>query len=323
MPRSVNKAEMPKDEELTYPMRTTATGKSRQRSIRARVAALIGVVALTMGMTACGGDEAEGDGSGLPPKDDTLVVGLANEQPYAYMDENGEATGFSTDVATAVLNEMGYENIEFQVVDFGDLISSLNAGQFDIIAAGMYLTPDRIKQVAFSDPDYCVPESLAVAAGNPHGIVDYSSIVENPELILAVASGTVEVEYAEVAGIPDEQLKSFSGIDQMYSALIAGEVDAVTGTEATVNGHVAGNEDTIVAVESFYPTAAEGFDDPVLPCGGYAFSLDEPEFRDAFNDQLNEFREDGTTKELITQYEGFTDENVDQANEMTVDDFKG
>lgn len=304
-------------------MRTTTRGKTRQGSIRTKIAALVGVAALTLGLAACGGDDAEGDGSGLPPKDDTLVIGLANEQPYAYMDENGEATGFSTEVATAVLNKMGYENLEFQVVDFGDLISSLNAGQFDVIAAGMYLTPDRIKQVAFSDPDYCVPESLAVAAGNPHGIVDFSSIADNPELTVAVASGTVEVDYAEVAGIPDEQLKSFSGIDQMYSALTAGEVDAVTGTEATVNGHVAASGGAIEAVEPFYPKAAEGFDDPVLPCGGYAFRLDEPEFRDAFNDELKALQEDGTTKQIITQYEGFTDENVDTANEMTVDDFKG
>lgn len=304
-------------------MRATRSGKTRQGSIRAKVAAVVGVLALTLGLAACGGDDAEGDGSGLPPKDETLVIGLANEQPYAYMDENGEATGFSVDVATAVLNEIGYDDLDFQVVQFGDLISSLNAGQFDVIAAGMYLTPDRIKQIAFSDPDYCVPESLAVAAGNPHGIVDYSSIADNPDLTLAVASGTVEVDYAEVAGIPDEQLKSFSGIDQMYSALLAGEVDAVTGTEATINGHVAGNEDKIAAVEPFYPEAAEGFDDPVLPCGGYGFRLEDQSFRDAFNDQLNKFREDGTTTEIITQYEGFTDEYVEKANELTVDDFTG
>lgn len=304
-------------------MRTTSRGKTRQGSIGTKVAALIGAAALTLGLTACGSDEGDGDGSGLPSKDETLVIGLANEQPYAYMDENGEATGFSTEVATAVLNEMGYEKLDFQVVEFGDLISSLNAGQFDVIAAGMYLTPDRIKQVAFSDPDYCIPEALAVAAGNPHGIVDYSSIAENPDLVLAVASGTVEVDYAEVAGVPDEQLKSYSGIDQMYAALIAGEVDAASGTEATVNSHVAGNEAKIVATEPFYPEAAEGFDDPVLPCGGYAFRLDDQALRDAFNDQLDKFRQDGTTKQIITQYEGFTDENVDKANDLTVDDFKG
>lgn len=290
--------------------------------MRTKVAALVGAAALTLGMTACGSDD-DGDGSGLPSTDDTINIGLANEQPYAYMDENGEATGFSTEVATAVLNEMGYENLEFHVVEFGDLISSLRAGQFDVIAAGMYLTPERMQQIAFSDPDYCVPESLAVAAGNPHGIVDFLSIAENPELTLAVASGTVEVGYAEVAGVPDEQLRSFSGIDQMYEALKAGEVDAVSGTSATVNGHVAGNESVIEAVEPFYPEAAEGFEDPVLPCGGYGFRLDDTEFRDAFNEQLNALQEDGTTKQIITQYEDFTDENVDQANEMTAEDFAG
>jgi ABC-type amino acid transport substrate-binding protein len=64
-----------------------------------------------------------------------------------------------------------------------------------MITAGMYITPERAEQIYFSDPDYCIPESLAVEEGNPHGIVDYSSLVDNPDVIVAVAAGTVEVDY--------------------------------------------------------------------------------------------------------------------------------
>jgi ectoine/hydroxyectoine ABC transporter solute-binding protein len=170
--------------------------------------------------------------------DGSITIGIANEVPFGFVGEDGEATGIAPDVAKAVLQEMGIEQVDAQVVEFGQLIGGLQAGQFDMIAAGMYINEERAEQILFSDPDYCVAEGLAVAAGNPHGIVDYNSFVENPDLTLAVATGTVEVGYAEDAGIPDDQLSVFPDIDSMYEALEAGEVDAVTGTAATVQRQV-------------------------------------------------------------------------------------
>jgi polar amino acid transport system substrate-binding protein len=142
--------------------------------------------------------------------------------------------------------------------------------------------------------------------------------VDDPDLRLAVATGTVEVGYAEDAGIPDDQLEVFADIDSMYSALEAGEVDAVTGTAATVQRQV-DSRSGIEAVEPFFPTDAEG--EEVLPCGAYGFRQEDQAFRDAFNEQLNEFRQDGTTMEIITGYEDFSEADVEKANELTVEDF--
>lgn len=164
----------------------------------------------------------------------SITIGVANEVPFGSVGTDGEPTGIAPDVAKAVLAEMGIENVDAQVTEFGQLISGLQAGTFDMISAGMYITDERAAQVLFADPDYCVAEGLAVPAGNPNGIENYQSFVENPDLTLAVASGTVEVGYAEDAGIPDSQLSVFSSIQDMYAALAAGEVDAVSGTAATV-----------------------------------------------------------------------------------------
>jgi len=171
--------------------------------------------------------------------DGSITIGVANEVPFGYVGDDGEATGIAPDVARAVLAELGITEIQVDVVEFGQLIGGLQAGQFDLIAAGMYINSDRAEQILFSDPDYCIAESLAVAAGNPHGIVDYSSFVDNPDLTIAVATGTVEVGYVEDAGVPDSQVRVFADIDGMYDALEAGEVDAVTGTAATVARQVA------------------------------------------------------------------------------------
>ena len=246
----------------------------------------------------------------------SVTVGVANEVPFGYVDDDGDATGIAPDVAREVLAELGIEEINAEVVEFGELIGGLQAGQFDMITAGMYINNDRAQQIFFSDPDYCISESLAVEEGNPLGIVDYQSLVDNPDIIVAVASGTVEVGYLEDAGVPDEQVEVFGDIDGMYRALEAGEVDVVTGTAATVQTQVAAR-DGMEAVPGFFPIDADG--NEVFPCGGHGF--DDEDFRDAFNEVLNRFREDGTTMGIITAYDLFDEEDVELANTLTVEDF--
>jgi polar amino acid transport system substrate-binding protein len=284
------------------------TGKGEEMSTertRLRWLPAMGVlVALALVVGACA-DNGE-----------SITIGVANEVPYGYIGDDGEPTGIGPDVARAVLEELGYTDIRAEVVEFGELIGGLQAGQFDIITAGMYITPERAEQIHFSDPDYCIPESLAVEPGNPHGIVDYFSIVDNPDLMVAVAAGTVEVDYVEWAGVPDEQVEVFGDIDSMYRALEAGEVDAVTGTAATVNTYAAASED-IEGVEAFFPVDEDG--EEFFPCGAHGFS--DPEFRDEFNEVLNRFREDGTTMEIITAYEDFGEDDVALANTLTLEDF--
>jgi polar amino acid transport system substrate-binding protein len=251
-----------------------------------------------------------------PDDGETITIGVANEVPFGYIGDDGEPTGIGPDVAKAVLEEMGITDVRAEVVEFGELIGGLQAGQFDIITAGMYITPERAQQIYFSDPDYCIPESLAVAPGNPHGIVDYFSIVDNPDLTVAVAAGTVEVDYVEWAGVPNDQVEVFGDIDSMYRALEAGEVDAVTGTAATVSTYAAAS-DGIEAVDAFFPVDDDG--NEFFPCGGHGFA--DEEFRNDFNEVLNRLREDGTTMEIITAYEEFSEEDVALANTLTLEDF--
>lgn len=80
--------------------------------------------------------------------------------------------------------------MEASVVDFGALIPGLQAGQFDMIAAGMFITPERAEQIIFSDPDYCVSNSFAVAEGNPLGISDFQSIIDSGATLASVGRST-------------------------------------------------------------------------------------------------------------------------------------
>ena len=246
----------------------------------------------------------------------TLSVGIANEEPYGFQDDDGNVTGEAPEVARVVLAELGIDEIDAQVVSFDALISGLQAGQFDMIAAGMYITPERAEQILFSDPDYCVGEAFAVPAGNPDGLTDFESVAANPDVTIAILSGAVEEGYADTAGIPDDQIEFYSDVNAQYDDLVAGRVDAVTGTSLTIITQVDGM-DGFEATESFFPLDEDG--EEILGCGGFGFRNDDQELRDAFNTELNRLQDEGELLPIIAGF-GFAEEDIERAQNLTVED---
>lgn len=312
----------------------SAMPTARPRSLHWRFLSALAVLALLL--AACG-DDSDGDdaGGGAPtegdcePSDDvvgeeggllaglqeagSVDVGIANEVPYGYEDERGDVTGEAPEVARAVLCEMGISSIDATVVEFGNLIPGLQAGQFDLIAAGMFINEERAQQIMFSDPDYCVSESLLVPEGNPDGLRDYQSVIDSGATI-AVLTGAVEEGYVEQAGVPADQIELFGDVNDQYEAIQDDRVDAVTGTYLTIKTQ-ADAMDGFEAVEGFFPLDENG--DEILGCG--AFGFQDEEFRDAFNIKLDELQADGTVEEIVTSF-GFAEADVRQAAELTLED---
>lgn len=311
------------------------------RNVRAtRPVRLLAMAAVTaLALTACGGDEdpgatdtGTGDGAGTEAttggegqasgllgelqEAGSITIGIADENPYGFVDSEGNVTGEAPEVARRVLSELGIENINAEVVEFGALIPGLQAQQFDMIAAGMYVNADRAQQILFSDPDYCVGEALAVPEGNPLGLEDFESVVNTPEATIAILSGAVEEGYAAAAGIPDDQIELFGDVNQQYDSLAQGRVDAVTGTYLTVKEQVESREGLEV-VGPFTPADENG--DPILGCGAFGFRQNNQDFCMAFNEELNRLQEEGELLPIITEF-GFAEEDVQQAQELTVSD---
>lgn len=306
--------------------------KTNKRGVAWRLLSVFAILALVV--AACGSD-GEGGGDGTDAGDDggdaegslleelqeegTVTVGIANEVPYGYEDEDtGEVTGEAPEIAKRVYEELGIPNMEAVVTEFGGLIGGLEAGNFDMIAAGMYITPDRAENVLFTDPDYCVLESMLVEEGNPFDLTNYNSVAET-DAVLAVASGTVNVDYAEWAGIPDDQIEEFAGIEDQYDAIAAGRVDAVSGTILTVEQH-ANVMDGFEALPRFPALDEEG--NEVLGCGGFGFRYENQELRDEFNRVLNEMKDSGEVADLVEEHLGER-YLAEDAADLTVEDLLG
>ncbi len=101
------------------------------------------------------------------------------------------------ELACRVFRRRGFEVVERNY--------RCRAGEIDLIAAGMFITPERCEQIAFSEPSYGIPQAFLVKEGNPLNLKTYDDVAKNEDARLAVMAGAVEKGYAEAAGVDPEQ----------------------------------------------------------------------------------------------------------------------
>jgi polar amino acid transport system substrate-binding protein len=304
-------------------LRRFSSRRSGWRSLLSWVGVLAFVMISGLALAACGDDGEEGAEGGLLEEAidrGYLSVGIANEAPYGFEDENGVPTGEAPEVAKEVLSRLGIPEIRTVVVDFGALIPGLAAGRFDMIAAGMYITPERAEQVLFSDPDYCGTQAFAVAAGNPLDIRTFEDIAENPDAVVGVMGGAVEEGYAEEAGVPEDRMTVFDTVPNLFEGLRDGRIDAVALTSITVNWQVKLLGDpSIEATEGFVPVIGG---EEIFACGAYGFRPENQAFRDAFNEELNKMKQNDEILPIVEPF-GFTAADINKAKDVTVEDLVG
>jgi polar amino acid transport system substrate-binding protein len=225
-------------------------------------------------------------------KDSSSVrIGYANETPFAYTALDGSVTGESPEIVKKIFERMGVEKINPVLTEWGSLIPGLRASRFDLIAAGMYITPERCKQVLFTDPHYQLPDTLLVKTGNPKGLHSYEDIAKSGAKV-AIMSGTVNLGYARSAGITDDQILQVPDTTAQLQAVRAGRADAAVGTQLTMKGLADKGGDSVEAIAEFK-------DDPAhTGYGALAFRPEDRELRDAVNAELKQWL--GSEEHLAT-----------------------
>lgn len=230
-------------------------------------------------------------------------IGYANEKPFAYTEMDGHVTGESPQIVAAILPALGIAKIEPVLTEWGALIPGLRAQRFDLIAAGMYITPERCKQVLFTDPHYQLPDTLLVAQGNPKNLDSYESIAADPSVKLAITSGTVNLKYARDAGISDDQIVQVPDTSSQLQAVLSGRADATIGTQLTMQGLEELSRGRAEALREFK-------DDPAhMGYGALAFRPEDRALRDAVNTALKQWLGSEAHLAAVAPF-GFDERNI-------------
>jgi polar amino acid transport system substrate-binding protein len=235
-------------------------------------------------------------------KQGTVRLGIAGEIPYAYIDKDGRLTGEAPRVAGEIFKRLGVPHTEPVPIDFGSLIPGLRSNQFDVIAAGMFINPQRCAQILFSDPDYQVQEALIVPKGNPKKLRVYTDIAR-AGATMGVATGGIEIQYAESSGVRSGRIQIYNDQLSGLEGIEAGRMDCFAGTSLTLRSLLAtGHHPKVELTEPFIPVI---HGKKQYGAGGYGFRPGETRLVAAFDEQLHRLRASGELLRLIAPF-GFT-----------------
>jgi polar amino acid transport system substrate-binding protein len=212
----------------------------------------------------------------------TIKIGYSNEKPYAYQNKAGKMDGFVNIVGLAVLKKMGATKIEGVLTEWGSLIPGLNAGRFDIITAGMYITPKRCKNVAFTEPMGVFAEGLIVKKGNPKGVTSYGDIAKKG-LKLATGRGWTTVGFAKRGGIKASNILKVPDPAAILQAVTSGRAAVGGGTILTMTQLAKNSNGAVEVVEEFKaPDYTKGY-------SAYAFRRSDTASRNAFEKMMQSY----------------------------------
>lgn len=199
--------------------------------------AVVALAALTL--AACSDDEPSGGTTGGTTEDggnggEQIRIGIKWDQPGLGLQEGDTYTGFDVDVATYVAEQLGYSADQITWVESpsAQRENMLSAGQVDMIFATYSITDERKEVVDFAGPYFVAGQDLLVAADDTE--------ITGPDTLdgknLCSVTGSTSAQRIKDEHSEGTQLLEQPGYSECVTALVAGQVDAVTTDDIILAG---------------------------------------------------------------------------------------
>ena len=185
------------------------------------------ISAVAMLVAGCGGGEK---------KAETKVLRVGTEATFAPFEFQKEGSktydGFDMDLARAIGKQMG-RKVEIVNMGFDALIPALNAGNIDLVAAGMSITDERKQAVSFSEPYYTSGLIVMVNKDNK----EVKSIKDLEGKRIAVQIGTTGEKKART--VKDAKVTAFNTNTEAAMEMKNKGVDAIINDSPVVGYYLA------------------------------------------------------------------------------------
>ncbi len=120
----------------------------------------------------------EGDSAASAPAKLRWGADIKSGAPYAYKspEDPEKVVGFEAEFVEALAHELGMQ-VQFVQNSWDGLVEGLKRGDYDIVVNGLEITPERAKEVHFSQAYYVTAEALTVRKSNNdiQGLADLKS----------------------------------------------------------------------------------------------------------------------------------------------------
>ena len=156
----------------------------------------------------------------------SIRIGYAVEAPFAFLRADRQPTGESPEVALEVCRRLGLERIEWCLTEFGSLIDGLQREQFDVIAAGMFITEARREKVCFSRPTFSVGSALLTRRLAPLPGGDYSELSRSKARVAVLTQSYEEARF-QALGLAEDRLLRVPDARTGCALVMEGKADAL------------------------------------------------------------------------------------------------
>ena len=140
--------------------------------------------------------------------------------PMEFLDDNKQVVGYDVDMIKAVAKEAGME-AEVRMVAWDGIFAGVAAGNYDVVASGVTITPERQRAFLFTKPYYDVQQIVLLPKGQ--------SAASFEELKGKTIGGQIGTTGIFVARKSDVQMniREYDDVGLAIQDLINGRIDAV------------------------------------------------------------------------------------------------
>ena len=258
--------------------------------------------ALLATAAACGDDssstattKASGGGSAdvkgfKPIKADTLTIVTSLPGPGFWDGSEDDVTklnaGFEYEMAKALQAKLGLKNLEVRNESFDALVAG-QAGKFDLALSQVTITDERKKVVDFTDAYWESDQGVLAKADKK-----VASLDDAKKLNWGVQTGTTGLDFVEKTIKPAKAPQVYQNLADAFTALSAGQIDAVMMDTAIVLGEAGRSGGKLAVVAQFKTGEQYG---GIIPKGNPQAN------KDVINGLINGLKSDGSLAKFATK----------------------
>ncbi|RWB31426.1 MULTISPECIES: transporter substrate-binding domain-containing protein [unclassified Mesorhizobium] len=250
-------------------------------------------------------------------QDAPKAITIASEGAYApwnFTTADGKLDGFEIELANDLCARM---KVECTIIaqDWEGLIPSLKVGKFDVIMAGMFITPKRLETIDFTQPYAVDPGGFAVAKDSELGKLgrlaekynlndEAASAAAIEKLkpllkgkVVGVQAATTMLEFLKKYFADTIEIREYKTTEQHDLDLAAGRIDALFAQQTALAATLAKPE------FADFTVAGPGFVGGLFGFGtGAGLRKEDAKLKEMLNAAIDGAIADGTIKRLSEKW---------------------
>lgn len=263
----------------------------KKTAFRTKVIGAVGLSAMLLaGCSNSQNNSAESSASkDSAASSEVLKIGTEGAYaPFNFTNADGSLGGFDVDIANALCADMKVK-CEITAQDWDGIIPALKAGKFDAIVAAMSATPERAKEVSFTEPYF---SNALVFLAKDSASFDPNNEADINAHSIAAQRSTISSQWLEKA-YPKADMKLYDTLSNAFLDLGAGRVDAMIS-------------DQLPALQWLNSPSGKGFTikgDEIDINDHFAIATrPDDALKDKINQSLANIKADGTYDKIYQKY---------------------